>query len=191
MATICLRQEGGSHNFQDRQIKVENRFVTVGRTTEARKPDLANATFSSLGISEEQAVFWFDKDGGRFYLQNKDYSNGCLLNEEIVGLYAVELVNGDRLEFGHMSGIESVRAIVMLDFDVGHEETQGLEDDTERVENGEDNTIQSQSLLFLHKEAEWKFMMQKEDKLWKAQKAKEIQLAKEKERAEEAVLDMK
>ena len=59
MATICLRQEGGSHNFQDRQIKVENRFVTVGRTTEARKPDLANATFSSLGISEEQAVFFF------------------------------------------------------------------------------------------------------------------------------------
>ena len=37
MATITLRQEGGSHNFQERQITVENKSVMVGRSSESKK----------------------------------------------------------------------------------------------------------------------------------------------------------
>ena len=125
MATIILRQEGGFFDFQERRIIVEDRSVIVGTSTKTRKPDLGNATFCTLGMSTQHAVLWYENDVKKFYLQNKDFSNGCLLNEEEVGLDVVELINGDRVEFGHRSGIQSVRAIVMLE--------QGSEGDTQRV----------------------------------------------------------
>ena len=80
---------------------------------------------TDLGMSTQHAVLWYENDVKKFYLRNKDLSNGCLLNEEDVGLDVVELINGDRVEFGHRSGIQSVRAIVMLE--------QGSEGDTQRV----------------------------------------------------------
>ena len=125
MATIILRQEGGFFDFQERRIIVEDRSVIVGTSTKTRKPDLGNATFCTLGMSTQHAVLWYENDVKKFYLQNKDFSNGCILNEEYVGLDVVELINGDRVEFGHLSGIQSVRAIVMLE--------QGSEGDTQRV----------------------------------------------------------
>ena len=60
MATITLRQEGGSHNFQERQ---------------------------TLGIAGEQAVLSYDDYTRRFYLKNLDVSTGYTLNDEDVGFY--------------------------------------------------------------------------------------------------------
>ena len=87
MATITLRQEGGSHNFQERQITVENKSVMVGRSSESKKPHPGNATFSTLGIAGEQAVLSYDDYTRRFYLKNLDVSTGCTLNDEDVGFY--------------------------------------------------------------------------------------------------------
>ena len=173
MATVILRQEGGSHSFEERHIRMEDTdYVTVGRSTETSKPDNGNAIFSSAAISKEHAVFWFDKHARRFYLRNQESSTGCLLNEENVGqCAAVELINGDRVVFGHSEG--AVRAIVMLEV---------VEDEVE------DDDIQSQSLHAVHKEAEWRAMMQMEDKLYKENKEKEKKKQKEKEK--EAVLDL-
>ena len=87
MATITLRQEGGSHNFQERQITVENK-------SESKKPHPGNATFSTLGIAGEQAVLSYDDYTRRFYLKNLDVSTGCTLNDEDVGFYdVVEIIN--------------------------------------------------------------------------------------------------
>ena len=101
MATVILRQEGGSHSFEERHIRMEDTDnVTVGRSTETSKPDNGNAIFSSAAISKEHAVFWFDKHARRFYLRNQESSTGCLLNEENVGqCAAVELLNGDRVYY--------------------------------------------------------------------------------------------
>ena len=59
------------------------------------------------------------------------------------------------------------------------EENQGY---TERVDSED---VESQSLLWLDKKAEWDYMMQKEDKKWKAQKEKEKK-EKEKQKKENA-----
>ena len=137
-----------------------------------RQASLTMEIFSSAAISKEHAVFWFDKHARRFYLRNQESSTGCLLNEENVGkCAAVELINGDRVVFGHSEG--AVRAIVMLEV---------VEDEVE------DDDIQSQSLHAVHKEAEWRAMMQMEDKLYKENKEKEKKKQKEKEK--EAVLDL-
>ena len=87
MATITLRQEGGSHNFQERQITVENKSVMVGRSSESKKPHPGNATFSTLGIAGEQAVLSWEDYTRRFYLKNLDVSTGYTLNDEDVGFY--------------------------------------------------------------------------------------------------------
>ena len=68
---------------------------------------------TDLGMSTQHAVLWYENDVKKFYLQNNDFSNGCLLNEEDVGLDVVELINGDRVEFGHLSGIQSVREAIL------------------------------------------------------------------------------
>ena len=157
MATITLRQEGGGHIFQERKINVEDREVLVGRSSEKKKPHTGNAIFSSLGIAREQAVLRYDNYTKRFYLRNIDASTGCTVNGEVAGFYDVEIMNADRVEFGAMSGIESVRAIVMLEL--------GEEAEKEHVEQ----EIKSGSLLWFQQEAEWQFLMRREDR-WRAQK---------------------
>ena len=171
MATITLRYEGGGHIFQERKINVEHREVLVGRSSEKKKPHTGNAIFSCLGIAREQAVLRYDNYTKRFYLRNIDASTGCTVNGEVAGFYDVEIMNADRVEFGGMSGIESVRAIVMLELG------QEAEKDTKRLEQVEPD-IKSGSLLWLQQEAEWKFLMRREDRLWRAQKE---QQKKEKE----------
>ena len=143
--------------FQERKINIEVREVLVGRSSEKKKPDTGNAIFCSLGIAREQAVLRYDKYTKRFYLRNIDASSGCTLNGEVVGFYDVEIMNADRVEFGAMSGIESVRAIVMLEL--------GEEAEKEHVEQ----EIKSGSLLWFQQEAEWQFLMRRED-MWRAQK---------------------
>ena len=170
MATITLRQEGGGHIFQERKINVEDREVLVGRSSEKKKPHTGNAIFSSLGIAREQAVLRYDNYTKRFYLRNIDASTGCTVNGEVAGFYDVEIMNADRVEFGGMSGIESVRAIVMLELG------QEAEKDTKRLEQVEPD-IKSGSLLWLQQEAEWKFLMRREDR----RRAQKEQQKKEKE----------
>ena len=88
------------------------------------------------------------------------------MNGEVAGFYDVEIMNADRVEFGGMSGIESVRAIVMLELG------QEAEKDTKRLEQVEPD-IKSGSLLWLQQEAEWKFLMRRED-MRRAQKEEQM-----------------
>ena len=92
------------------------------------------------------------------------------MNGEVAGFYDVEIMNADRVEFGGMSGIQSVRAIVMLE--LGEE----AEKDTKRLEQVEQE-IKSRSLLWFQQEAEWKFLMRREDR----RRAQKEQQKKEKE----------
>ena len=183
MATITLRQEGGSHNFQERQIKVENRSVLVGRSSESKKPHPGNATFSTLGIAGEQAVLSWEDYTRRFYLKNLDVSTGCTLNDEDVGFHdVVEIINADRVEFGGLSGIETVRAIIMLELDAGvGKSLQRLG----QVEPEIKIKTKSKSFLWLAQEAEWKRMMRREDMRWMAEKEQEKKQKEKKEKDRE------
>ena len=181
MATITLRQEGGSHNFQERQITVENKSVMVGRSSESKKPHPGNATFSTLGIAGEQAVLSWEDYTRWFYLKNLDVSTGCTLNDEDVGFDdMVEIINADRVEFGGLSGIETVRAIIMLELDAG------VGKSLQRLGQVEPEIkIKSKSFLWLAQEAEWKRLMRREDMRWMAEKEQEKKQKEKKEKDRE------
>ena len=153
----------------------------VGRSSESKKPQPGNATFSTLGIAGEQAVLSYDDYTRRFYLKNLDVSTGCTLNDEDVGFYdVVDIINADRVEFGGMSGIETVRAIIMLELDAG------VEKSLQRLGQVEPEIkIKSKSFLWLAQEAEWKRLMRREDMRWMAEKEQEKKQKEKKEKDRE------
>ena len=138
-------------------------------------------TFSTLGIAGEQAVLSYDDYTRRFYLKNLDVSTGCTLNDEDVGFHdVVEIINADRVEFGGLSGIETVRAIIMLELDAG------VEKSLQRLGQVEPEIkTKSESLLWLAQEAEWKRLMRREDMRWMAEKEQEKKQKEKKEKDRE------
>lgn len=68
-----------SHPFQERTLVLDNP-VKVGRSVARVKPMPNNAIFDCKVLSRNHALLWYEKETGKFFLQDTKSSNGTFVN---------------------------------------------------------------------------------------------------------------